>query len=606
MQKRRITRFVALCPLLAAWGGSALATPTVTQISAGGFHSLLLKSDGSLWGMGYNFDGELGDGTTSNQYLPEQIVASNVTAIAAGGQHSLFLTSSTNRLVDLRVMGGDFDGQLGDGKTNSEYSDVPEFIQSSGPLNVLSAVAGGGDHSLFLRNVGLIGFGKSLWGMGYNGDGELGDGSYFTRYSPVEIVSSNVVAVAAGSSHSLFLKSDGSLWGMGYNMDGELGDGTYNGQNVPEKIVSGGVTAIAAGGAHSLFLKSDGSLWGMGDNSYGQLGLALALPVNLPVQIVSNNVTALAAGGGHSLFLKSDGSLWAMGWNYNGQLGNRTTNNQFAPIQIVSSNVVAIAAGGGHSLYLQSDGSLWGMGDNRDGQLGVGLNNGFHSPVQILPRLFVLNGGFELADFSGWNSGGNFTESSVDIKATYVHSGRYGAQLGPIGAPGYLSQNILTTAGASYLLSFWLDSPDGEAPNEFLVSWNGTTLWDQTNLPATGWTNLQFRVAATGANTLLQFGFRNDNSYFGLDDVSVIPDAQPVIIGIQVVGANLVLSAANGQSGGSYLTLMTTNLAQPLNQWTPVATNVLNACGDFIITATNAVTPGAPAQFYLLELQNNQ
>ncbi len=603
----RARRLVTAALLLSTFNlqlSTAPAALTVTKIAAGSYHSLFLKSDGSLWGMGYNADGELGDGTLTNQYLPEQILSSNVTAIAAGGLHSLFLTPTTNRLVDLWAMGNDSFGQLGDGKTNSEYSDTPEFIESSGPLNVISAIAGGESYSLFLRNVGLVGAGKNLWAMGYNSDGQLGDGSYTTRYVPVEIVFSNVVAVAAGGSHSLFLKSNGSLWGMGYNADGELGDGTLNGQNVPEQIESGNVTAVSAGATHSLFLKSDGSLWGMGDNSYGQLGSGGGLWTSLPVQIVASNVTAIAAGGGDSLFLKSDGSLWAMGWNYYGQLGNRTTNNQYAPVQIVSSNVLAIAAGGIHNLFIKSDGSLWGMGEGSAGQLGVGLSNSFHAPIQIIPRLFVPNGDFEQADFSGWTSGGNFTESSVGIKATYVHSGTYGAQLGPIGAPGYLSQNILTTAGANYLLSFWLDSPDGATPNEFLVSWNGVTLFDETNIPAVGWTNLQFRVAATGPNTVLQFGFRDDNSYLGLDDITVVPDVQPVINGIVLAGTNLVLNAGNGQSGGTYFTLTSTNLMQPLSQWTPVATNLLDAYGDFTITATNAVDPGAPRRFFLLELRN--
>ena len=61
------------------------AAQPVTKIAAGGAHSLFLKSDGSLWAMGYNRDGQLGDGTYNNTNQPEQIVASNVTAIAAGG-----------------------------------------------------------------------------------------------------------------------------------------------------------------------------------------------------------------------------------------------------------------------------------------------------------------------------------------------------------------------------------------------------------------------------------------------------------------------------------------------------------------------------------------
>ena len=72
--------------------------------------------------------------------------------------------------------------------------------------------------------------------------------------------------------HSLFLKSDGSLWAMGQNNDGQLGDGTLIKTNRPEQIVPSGVTAIAEGSGHSLFVKSDGSLWGMGYNIYGELG----------------------------------------------------------------------------------------------------------------------------------------------------------------------------------------------------------------------------------------------------------------------------------------------------------------------------------------------
>jgi len=72
------------------------------------------------------------------------------------------------------------------------------------------------------------------------------------------------VAVAAGARHSLFLKSDGSLWAMGVNNYGQLGDGSHSNAFAPRRIVSAGVIAIAAGAFHSLFLKSDGTTLGHG------------------------------------------------------------------------------------------------------------------------------------------------------------------------------------------------------------------------------------------------------------------------------------------------------------------------------------------------------
>ena len=334
----------------------------VTNIAAGGYQSFFLKSGGSLWGMGLNDNGELGDGTYNQTNWPEKILGTNVTAIAAGGYHTLFLKSDGS----LWVMGRNSDGQLGDGTTDggNYNTNRPEKIVPNG----VTAIAAGGSHSLFLKSD------SSLWGMGYNYDGELGDGTYDQASIPEKIVVTNVTAIAAGEYHSLFLKSDGSLWAMGWNEFGQLGDGNNNRPDVnsPEKIVTTNVTAIAAGWDHSLFLKDDGSLWAMGNNAFGQLGDGSlnSVGTNSPEKIVASGVTAIAAGRGHSLFLMSDGSLWAMGDNGDGQLGDGTVDGQLFPEKIVASGVTAIAAGEYHSVFLKSDGSFWGMGHNDNGELG--------------------------------------------------------------------------------------------------------------------------------------------------------------------------------------------------------------------------------------------
>jgi uncharacterized repeat protein (TIGR03803 family) len=219
----------------------------------------------------------------------------------------------------------------------------------------------------------------------------------------------------------------------------------------------------------------------------------------------------------------------------------------------------------------------------------------------------ILNGGFATGNFTGWAVSGassNALDEFVDNgsqSGINPLSGEFLAALGPIGSLSYLSQTLATRAGTGYWLSLWLDSPDGQTPNEFLVSWNGNTLFDQTNIPAVGWTNLQFLVTAAGTNAVLQFGFRDDPSYLGLADVSAFP-AQPGFASFRLSGSNLVLNGTNGQSGATYYVLSSTNLLLPLSQWTRVATNVLSAGGNFTTTVTNTVTSGVGQQFYILQL----
>jgi alpha-tubulin suppressor-like RCC1 family protein len=376
--KQNLIQICLLCAavLPAITGG---AQP-VTQIAGGYEHSLFLKGDGSLWAMGGNQNGQLGDGTYNPTNRPEQIVASNVTAIAAGGHHSLFLKSDGS----LWAMGDNQNGQLGDGTYNQ--TNRPEQIVAS---NVI-AVATGEIHSLFIKNDG------SLWAMGFNYYGQLGDGtSGFSDQTnrPEQIVASNVTAIAAGAGHSLFIKHDGSLWAMGDNEYGQLGDNSYILTNRPEQILASNVTAIAAGFWHSLFIKSDGSLWTMGYNPYGELGNGI-YSTNAPYGIsipqdINSNVTAIAAGAWHSLFIKTNGSLWAMGHNFYGELGDGTYTTNFPfgtnrAEQVVASGVTAVAAGAWHSLFLKSDGSQWAMGTNGFGQLGDGSYSNTNLSEQIV------------------------------------------------------------------------------------------------------------------------------------------------------------------------------------------------------------------------------
>ena len=144
-------------------------------------------------------------------------------------------------------------------------------------------------------------------------------------------------------------------------------------------------------------------------------------------------------------------------------------------------------------------------------------------PASLTVQPIVSNGGFETGTFANWSLAGNTGYLAIATKSEYVHAGSDGLQAGPVGAIGSLSQTLATVPGQPYLLSLWLDSPDGAGPNECMVAWNGTPVFDGVNLPAVGWTNLQFIVDAVSLSSRLKISLRNDPAYFGLDDLSVTP-----------------------------------------------------------------------------------
>ncbi|NTX03385.1 hypothetical protein [Myxococcus sp. CA040A] len=269
-----------------------------------------LRSDGTVWGWGNNFFGQLGIGTQSSaHYTPTQVQnLTNVRAVSAGPFHSLALRWDGT----VWAWGAGYYGKLGTGTEDSFI--VP--VQATVPTGLIS-VSAGGRYSMALRSDGTV----WTWGI---------DGTTPQSNLPVQKPGlSGVISISAGEAHSFALKSDGTLWAWGNNSHGELGDGTTTSRNTPA-VVPGlvDVVAMSAGTRHSLALKADGTVWAWGLNDKGQLGDGTVLTRLSPVLVAGfERGVAVKAGFDHSLAMRADGVVFAWGDNTNGQAGNGTEGN---------------------------------------------------------------------------------------------------------------------------------------------------------------------------------------------------------------------------------------------------------------------------------------
>src|SRR5450756_149320 len=292
-----------------ALSGTIISGPPIETQAAGS-----TGSPGSAWAWGYNGYGQLGNGTTTNSSTPVAVTnGTSVTAIAGGGNHSLALTSTGQVLA----WGDNAYGELGNASITNSTTPVAVSLPSG---TTVTAIAAGYNHSLALTSSGQV----LAWG--YNGDGELGNGTTTSSSIPVAVSlpsGTTVTAIAGGGQHSLALTSTGQVLAWGYNGDGELGTGngtTNSSIPVAVSLPSGTtVTAIAGGGRHSLALTSTGQVLAWGYNGYGGLGNGTIFQNNTPVAVSlpsGTTVTAIAGGFFHSLALTSAGQVLA--WGYNG------------------------------------------------------------------------------------------------------------------------------------------------------------------------------------------------------------------------------------------------------------------------------------------------
>src|ERR1035437_5111623 len=234
-------------------------------LGAGASHSLSICTDSTVRAWGFDGYGAFGYGSGGgNQTAPVAAMGlTGVVSIKGGSSNTIALKSDGT----VWATGHNSRGELGVG----DVIDRGVPVQMIG-MTGITAITSGGETSFALKNNGTV------WGCGINADGEIGNGTQSTTgcmciNTPVQVTGlTGIIAIAAGSDFSIALKNDGTVWGWGFNQDGEIGTGTLISSLVPVQTSITGVVAIACGAGHCLAIRNDGTVWAWGQNNYGQMG----------------------------------------------------------------------------------------------------------------------------------------------------------------------------------------------------------------------------------------------------------------------------------------------------------------------------------------------
>ena len=372
-----LTFLVAL--LAPVYAASALSTSVVAISTGLGNHTCALTGARGVKCWGANEAGQLGNNSVSQSTIPVDVVglASGVAAIANGDEFTCALT----RAGGVKCWGANVNGQLG----NPAFPDgslTP--IDVDGLTAGAAAISAGEGHACALTKAG----GVKCWG--FNGNGQLGNGTIVDSSTPVDVVGlgSGVKAVAAGYDHTCALTTMGGIQCWGFNGFGQFGNGTT--VDSPTPVAAGltaGVAAIAVGSFHTCGLSTGGVLkcWGLNQN--GQLGSgSTAQFEDTPVEVtrLGSEVLAVSGGAFHTCALTEDhAECW--GSNAYGQLGDGTTADRFTPVTVkgLGDDINHISAGGAHTCAITEDGGAKCWGWNFSGQLGNNTTINSSKPVAV-------------------------------------------------------------------------------------------------------------------------------------------------------------------------------------------------------------------------------
>ena len=231
------------------------------QVGCGHYTTMIVKKDGTLWGVGYDGVGSLGMGTADTKYRLTQVtnnINKDVKKVFCGDQHTIILKTDNS----VWSTGRNLNGQLGLGHT----TDTTVFTKAE---ENVKEVACGKYFTFIIKNDGTV------WSCGRTDNGQTGHNTQMTVFTKNDI--KDAKKVACGDYHTMIVKKDGTLWAIGDNYNGQLGTGDQSERSAFTKITNGinNDAKSVACGTSSYFtyvIKKDDTIMATGDNSSGQLG----------------------------------------------------------------------------------------------------------------------------------------------------------------------------------------------------------------------------------------------------------------------------------------------------------------------------------------------
>jgi uncharacterized delta-60 repeat protein len=498
----------------------------VANYFGGDGNDLVLHWAGTrLLAWGANSTGTLGNNSTTQANTPVAVSISGVLngktviALACAERHTLALCSDNT----LAAWGANNFGQLGTGNTTP--STTPVLVSTSGVLTgkTIVAIAAGYEFSLALCSDGTV----AAWGV--NGSGQLGDGSFSTRLSPVAVSTAGVLngkivtAISAGLDFAVASCSDGTLAAWGGNDNGQLGDGTNNGSNNPVSVITSGVlagrsvNALAAGSYFVLALCNDGRIAAWGDNGYATFGDGTVDPSAVAVLTSNSGLFAgkspvfIGASEAHSAAVCADGTfgIWGDNTNGPGQLGvsQFTADTYLTPGSptltgvLAGKTIASFALGQYHSVAILSDGTLSSWGKSVYGQLGNGSTSYSETPVSV--NLTSLGAGERIIRvISGATARHNLALVALPLTQP--------------GGPPVVTTNTATAIDKTIATLNGLVSPNSLATTAYFEYGTTTSYGTQTSTQSlgSGSTSVNMTQSLTGlqANTTYHFRIVATNS----------------------------------------------------------------------------------------------